>query len=80
MKKDLIIPSLKTSETIRFIKELHEIKLSNDDELYLHMNSTWVEPLGMLLCSSAIRHYAINNIDKKMFFSHIDSDAINYAT
>ena len=79
MKKVLEIPSLKTSETIRFISELNELTLSSEDELHLYMRSTWVEPLGMLLCSSAIKQYAQKNRDKRIYLSRIDDDAIKYA-
>ncbi len=73
------IPDLRKSNTIDFIKKLHEVDTSYGMEIEFVFKSNWVDPYGLLLCCSSIKNFSEHNKTMPMKMTISDADSVGYA-
>jgi len=76
---EIVIPPLKTPNTLRFIKTLHELDITGEDEIALGFESNWVCPFGMILCCSALRQLRAANASTYMTMTVPHNQVSDYA-
>ena len=75
----ITIPDLRSQDTIAFIKQLNEIDTSCRAEVFFDFNAGWVDPYGLLLCSSAIKNFRNRNKTIPMHMGSSDTKAADYS-
>lgn len=76
---EISIPSLNTSDTLKFIKNLHEMDMTNESNVKFMFNPNWIRPLGTILCCSAIKKFRECNPNIPMEMTIGDNQATDYA-